>query len=81
MKAIILAAGKGTRLHPITERMPKCLIPVDDKAILEHMLERLTKNKIDKIVMVVGFEENQIKQYFGDSFNNVKISQIAVNGI
>ena len=76
MKAIILAAGKGTRLHPITESMPKCLIPVDDKAILEHLLERLTKNKIDRIVMVVGFEEDQIKEYFGNSFNNVEINYI-----
>ncbi|NOQ55748.1 MAG: NTP transferase domain-containing protein [Nanohaloarchaea archaeon] len=76
MKAIILAAGKGTRLHPITESMPKCLIPVDDKVILEHMLERLTKNNIDKIILVVGFEEDQIKRHFGNYFNNTEIEYI-----
>jgi len=76
MKAIILAAGKGTRLHPITESLPKCLIPVDDKVILEHMLERLTKNNIDKIIIVVGFEGDQIKNHFGNSFNNTEIKYV-----
>jgi choline kinase len=54
MRAVILAAGRGTRLEPITNDMPKCLVPVGGVALLDRMLERLTAVDIDDIVIVAG---------------------------
>lgn len=54
MRAVILAAGRGTRLEPITNDMPKCLVPVGGVALLDRMLARLTAVDIDDIVIVAG---------------------------
>ena len=50
-EAIILAAGQGLRLRPLTEDTPKCLIPVGGKSMLRHQVEWLVKNKISKIIV------------------------------
>ncbi len=72
MKAIILAAGKGTRFLPITNKMPKCLIEINNKPILEYILEQLP-DEIDEIILVTAHLEDKIKEYFGNSFKNTKI--------
>jgi len=55
MKAIIVAAGPGSRLNPLTNEMPKCLLEVGGKTILERALEALRENGIEKIVVVRGY--------------------------
>lgn len=60
MKAVILAAGRGTRIRSIHGERPKCLIEVDDRTILDHQLEDLSKAGISDIAIVVGYEKNQI---------------------
>ena len=51
---IILAAGKGTRLYPLTKKKPKCLIKYQGKSILDHQLENCKKMKIQKVFLVCG---------------------------
>ena len=66
MRAIILAAGEGIRLRPLTTYMPKVMLPVGNKPILEYIIESLRENSIKDITMVVGYKSDKIKQYFGN---------------
>jgi len=62
MIVIILAAGKGSRLYPLTKDKPKCLVKYKNKSILSHQLEILKKNKLKKIFLVSGYKSNKIKK-------------------
>ncbi len=66
MKAVILAAGKGTRLDPFTVSQPKVMIDVANKPILEYIVESLVKNAIRDMVMVVGYKKEKIMSHFED---------------
>lgn len=66
MQAVILAGGLGTRLRPITEEIPKAIIPVHGKPFLEHQLNLLKRHGISDIVLCVGYLGERIKEYFGD---------------
>ncbi|MEF8835702.1 MAG: bifunctional sugar-1-phosphate nucleotidylyltransferase/acetyltransferase [Candidatus Thermoplasmatota archaeon] len=66
MKAVILAAGEGTRLRPFTATEPKVMIPVANKPILEYVVEAIVENGIRDIVMVVGYKRQKIMSYFGN---------------
>ncbi len=72
MKAVILAAGEGKRLRPFTETMPKVMLPVANKPIIEHVVEALKKSGITKIVIVVGYKKQVILEHFKD-FEGVDI--------
>lgn len=61
MRAIILAAGAGTRLRHLTRQRPKCLLPVGGRPMLEHQLTALQAVGINDIVIVVGFEAAQVR--------------------
>lgn len=65
-KALILAGGKGTRLEPITHEIPKPLIPIKGKPILQHIIELLKKHNIREVILSVGYKKEKIKEYFGD---------------
>lgn len=67
MKAIILAAGEGIRMRPLTLKTPKPLIKVAGRPILEHLVSRFPK-EIDELILVVGYLGEQIKDYCGNSF-------------
>jgi choline kinase len=60
MKAVILAAGQGTRIRSVHGEHPKCLIEVDNATILDHQLEALTMAGINDVAIVVGYEKEQI---------------------
>jgi L-glutamine-phosphate cytidylyltransferase len=60
MKAVILAAGQGTRIRSVHGEHPKCLIEVDDSTILDHQLEALSMAGINEVAIVVGYEKEQI---------------------
>lgn len=66
MKAVILAAGEGTRLRPFTASEPKVMIPVANKPILHFIVESLVENGITDIIMVVGYKRTRIMSYFGN---------------
>ncbi len=61
MKAFILAAGKGTRMRPLTERTPKPLLPVAGKPIIQHLIDDL-ESKVDEIIILIGWEGEKIKE-------------------
>lgn len=64
--AVILAGGKGTRLRPYTIAMPKPLVPVGDKPILEIIIIQLKKQGFERIIIAVNHQAELIKAYFGD---------------
>lgn len=66
MKAIILAAGEGTRLRPFTVSEPKVMIPVANKPIIEYVVDSLVANRITDILIVVGYKKERIMSYFED---------------
>lgn len=66
MKAVILAAGRGTRLHPITLTRPKHLVPVGGKPIVDHTLDALKSLGINEVVLVVNYSAEQLKRHLGD---------------
>lgn len=76
MKAVIMAGGKGTRISSITnDEIPKPMLTVGGKAILEHQITCLKKSGINDIIIVTGHLGDKIKDYFGDGHNlNVNIS-------
>lgn len=64
MKAVILAAGEGTRLRPFTTSRPKGMIPVGNRPILEYIVEALVRNGVKDIIMVVGYRKESILSHF-----------------
>lgn len=66
MKAMVLAAGKGTRLGPITRGIQKVMLPLGPKPILHHLIDALRGAGITEITLLVGYLEEQIRDYFGD---------------
>ena len=68
MKAILLAAGLGNRLLPITESIPKPMIKIADKPILEYILNDLITAGFDDFCIVVGHQANQIKNHFNSFY-------------
>jgi histidinol-phosphate/aromatic aminotransferase/cobyric acid decarboxylase-like protein/NDP-sugar pyrophosphorylase family protein len=75
-KAIILAAGSGSRLRPFTDDAPKCLAPVNGVPIIVNALTHLCDSGIQETVIVVGHLKEHIYDTIGNSFNGMKISYI-----
>lgn len=69
MQAVILAAGKGLRLRPLTDAVPKALVDVCGKPLLAHILAALP-DAVTEIFIVVGYRKEQIMDALGDSFGN-----------
>ncbi|MBN1860292.1 MAG: NTP transferase domain-containing protein, partial [Candidatus Thermoplasmatota archaeon] len=70
-----LAAGEGKRLRPFTETMPKVMLPVANKPLLEYVFDATKKSGITEIIVVVGYKKEVIMEYFKD-YKNVKITYI-----
>lgn len=64
-QAVILAAGEGQRLRPLTVLKPKVMIPIADKPILQYVVEALAVNGVRHIILVVGYRKEQVQDYFG----------------
>ena len=69
MKTVILAGGLGTRLQPYTTFMPKPMLPLGEKPLLEHLIEWNKKNGIKSIVLCVSYLRKTIEDYFEDGSN------------
>ncbi len=65
MKAVILAAGEGKRMHPLTYTRPKVMLPIANKPILEHLLIEVRKADIREFIFIVGYCDEQVRSYFG----------------
>jgi len=80
LKAVILAGGLGTRLRPYTLFMPKPMLPLGDKPVLEHLISWLRKNGMTDIVICVGYLRRIIEDYFKDGKElGVKIAYARTN--
>ncbi|MCT8139727.1 NDP-sugar synthase [Anaerobacillus sp. CMMVII] len=66
MKAVIMAGGKGTRLRPLTCNIPKPMVPLIHKPVMEYLIELLKKHGITEIAVTVQYLSEVIKDYFGD---------------
>src|SRR5512135_2689713 len=75
MKAVILAGGLGSRLKPFTEVIPKPLLPIGEKSVLEIQIGRLKKYGFDEIYLATNYKSEYIGNFFGDgSRYNVKLT-------
>ncbi|MFC1474879.1 sugar phosphate nucleotidyltransferase [bacterium] len=66
MKAVVMAGGEGTRLRPLTLNTPKPLVPVCNKPIMVHILERLKESGINENIATLYYMADEIQNYFGD---------------
>ena len=66
MKAVILAAGEGARMRPLTFTRPKAMLPLANKPLLEHLLLQVKNAGITEVLLVVGYLNTSIHDYFGD---------------
>lgn len=69
-QAIILAAGEGQRLKPFTALMPKVMLPLAGKPILEYVVDALIENGIRRLVIVIGYKKEQVQDYFASGHNH-----------
>ncbi|MUT68096.1 sugar phosphate nucleotidyltransferase [Paenibacillus sp. NEAU-GSW1] len=79
-QAVILAAGLGTRLLPITKVIPKPMLPIGTKPIIDYVVEELTESGIDHIIIVVGHKKEIIEEYYKDNSNIQFVVQENING-
>src|SRR5881296_2580550 len=66
MKAVILAAGEGARMGPFTASLPKVMIPVGNRPLLEYVVQALVENGVHDLLFVVGYRRERIQAYFQD---------------
>ncbi len=74
--ALLLAAGTGSRLYPLTQDAPKCLTIVNGKSILERMVSNLKQKGFKRLVVVTGHLENHIRDFLGNQAGDMKIEYV-----
>lgn len=77
MKAFLLAAGKGVRLRPLTDQIPKCLVPINGKPLIQIWLEHLARHKIDHILINTHHHAEQVEAFVKQRVNS---NSLLVNG-
>jgi len=65
-KAAILAAGRGTRMRQLTAELPKPMIEVRGKPVLQHIIEGLRDARIDQLLLIIGYRADAVRDFFGD---------------
>ena len=73
MKAVILAGGRGERIRPISDTLPKALVPIDGKPIIAHQIEQLERVGVREIFILTGYLAQSIASYCGQLQTNMKI--------
>lgn len=74
--AVLMAGGKGERLRPLTEKTPKPLLPVGDKAIIDHNVDRLISYGIKHINVTVNYLKEQIEEHYQETRNGVQVQTV-----
>ncbi|WP_436935203.1 bifunctional sugar-1-phosphate nucleotidylyltransferase/acetyltransferase [Halovenus marina] len=74
--AVVLAAGEGTRLRPLTRNRPKPMLPAANSPILEHVLDALVEAGIERLVLVVGYQHKRVQEHFGPSYRGRPITYV-----
>ena len=74
--ALLLAAGLGCRLAPLTDALPKCLVSVSGVPILERLVRSLDGHGFERLVIVTGYKAEMIRDYLGESFGGIAVEYI-----
>ena len=71
MIAVILVGGQGTRLRPLTEWLPKPMLPIANRPFLEHQIDHLREHGVDRVILSCGYKPDAIQEHFGDRLEYV----------
>ena len=74
MKAVVLTAGEGTRIRPLSADLPKPMLPVADRPLVAHTVDAAIEAGAEEVVLVVGYEADVVREYFGETYRDVPIS-------
>ncbi|TKR24659.1 bifunctional sugar-1-phosphate nucleotidylyltransferase/acetyltransferase [Natronomonas salsuginis] len=74
MQTVILAAGEGTRMRPLTEAVPKPMLPVADRPLCAHTADAAVEAGASELIFVVGYEADAVREYFDDEYRGVPVS-------
>ena len=74
MQTVILAAGEGTRMRPLTGATPKPMLPVADRPLVAHTADAAVSAGVDELILVVGYHGEQVRSYFGDEYRGVPVT-------
>jgi UDP-N-acetylglucosamine diphosphorylase/glucosamine-1-phosphate N-acetyltransferase len=74
--AVVLAAGEGIRLRPLTRNRPKPMLPAGNRPILEHVLDALVDAGMERLVVVVGYRRERVQEHFGPEYREVPIEYV-----
>lgn len=73
MQAVVLAAGEGTRMRPLTANTPKPMLPVADRPLVAHTADTAIAAGAEELIFVVGYEADAVREFFGDSYGGVPV--------
>ncbi len=73
MKAVILAAGAGRRMYPLTQETHKCLLPVGDATLVDRMLEGLLQVGVSEVLLLTGYRHDQLHAHLGESYKGMRL--------
>ncbi|WP_224267993.1 bifunctional sugar-1-phosphate nucleotidylyltransferase/acetyltransferase [Haloprofundus salinisoli] len=73
MQTLVLAAGQGTRMRPLTESRPKPMLPVADRPLVAHTADAAVAAGASKLVLIVGYEADEVREYFGAEYAGVPV--------
>jgi choline kinase len=79
MKTVILAAGIASRLRPLTDNTPKCLLKIGGKSILEMTIENILETNNTEIIIVTGYRENMIREFVSKRFPDLNVTYVYNN--
>ena len=74
MQAVILAAGEGTRMRPLTETVPKPMLPVADRPLAAHTADAAVTAGAERLVFVIGYGGDRVRDHFGDEYRGVPVA-------
>jgi len=76
MQTVVLAAGEGNRIRPLTANTPKPMVPAAGRPLIEHTLDRAAKAGAARFIIVVGYEAQQVREYFGSAYCGIDINYV-----
>ncbi|MFA9424991.1 bifunctional sugar-1-phosphate nucleotidylyltransferase/acetyltransferase [Natronorubrum sp. A-ect3] len=74
MKAVVLAAGQGTRIRPLSDSVPKPMLPVADRPLVAHTIDAAIDAGANEVVLVIGYEADTVRDYFGEEYRGIPVS-------
>ncbi|GAA0469723.1 sugar phosphate nucleotidyltransferase [Halococcus dombrowskii] len=73
MQTVLLAAGEGTRMRPLTAHTPKPMLPVADRPLCAHTADAAIAAGTDELILVVGYEADAVREYFGEEYRGIPV--------